>query len=70
MTNPTWTDTTRDEIYTQLCEAVTHCAAIEHPPTAETATELYLSRLCLLLLEEIADPVAARRALANARLSG
>ena len=69
MNSPQFYTTKTKQLYTQLCEAVTQCAVNEHPPTAETATELYLSRLCLLLLEEIADPVAARRALANAQRS-
>ena len=67
MTKPLWTAAARDDIYTQLCEAVTQSSAAAGPPAADTATELYLARLCLLLLEAEADPDIARRALADAQ---
>lgn len=54
-----WTDTARDEIYTEICGALTE---------AGDKSELFLSRLCLLLIEELKSPERARRALAAAAL--
>lgn len=54
-----WTDIARDEIYTELCGALTD---------AGERSELFLSRLCLLLIEELGSPERARRALAQAAL--
>ena len=54
-----WTDATRDEIYTELCSAMTD---------AGDKSELFLSRLCLLLIEELGSPQRARQALASATL--
>ena len=68
MTNSDWTAEARDEIYTQLCAAITESAAGGVSSSEETRTELFLSRLCLLLIEELADTEAARRALSNAKL--
>ena len=57
--NEQWTDTTRDEIYTEICGALTN---------AGDKSELFLSRLCLLLVEELKSPQKARQALAAAAL--
>jgi len=54
-----WTDAARDEIYTELCGALSD---------AGDRSELFLSRLCLLLIEELGSPQQARQALANAVL--
>ena len=68
MTSPQWTAEARDRIYTELCKAVTQSADDESCSVPETRTELFLSRLCLLLIEELADAEAAGRALAEAKL--
>ncbi len=57
--NEQWTDAARDELYTQLCGALTD---------AGDRSELFLSRLCLLLMEELGSPQKARQALAAAAL--
>lgn len=57
--NEQWTDAARDEIYTELCGALTD---------AGDKSELFLSRLCLLLIEELGSPQKARQALAQAVL--
>ncbi len=54
-----WTDAARDEIYTELCGALSD---------AGDRSELFLSRLCLLLIEELGSPQQVRQALANAVL--
>lgn len=54
-----WTDAARDEIYTELCGALSD---------AGDRSELFLSRLCLLLIEELGSPQQAQQALANAKL--
>lgn len=54
-----WTDAARDELYTELCGALTD---------AGDRSELFLSRLCLLLMEELGSPQKARQALAAAVL--
>lgn len=54
-----WTDAARDEIYTEICGALTD---------AGDKSELFLSRLCLLLVEELKSPQKAREALAAAAL--
>jgi hypothetical protein len=54
-----WTHTDRDAAYTEVCESLTAAG-----PRGET---LFLARLCLLLAEELADPVAFARALSAAR---
>jgi hypothetical protein len=55
-----WTERTRDEVYGALCRAIADAG--------ETQESLFLARLCLLLVEELRDPDAARRAIAEARL--
>lgn len=57
--NEQWTDAARDELYTELCGALTD---------AGYRSELFLSRLCLLLMEELGSPQKARQALAAAVL--
>lgn len=57
--NDRWTDAARDEIYTEMCGALTE---------AGDKSELFLSRLCLLLIEELKSPQKARQALAAAAL--
>lgn len=57
--NEQWTDAARDELYTELCGALTD---------AGERSELFLSRLCLLLMEELGSPQRARQALAAALL--
>lgn len=47
-----------DELYTQACHAMTHAG--------QAKTELFLSRLVLLLMHEIDDPQRIRRAIAEA----
>lgn len=55
-----WADATRDEVYTELCSALT---------SAGDRSELFLSRLCLLLIEELGSPQRARHAIAGATLT-
>ncbi len=59
MSEQQWTDVTRDEIYTEISGALTE---------AGDKSELFLSRLCLLLIEELGSPQRARQAIANATL--
>ena len=59
MSEQQWTDATRDEIYSEVCSALTD---------AGDKSELFLSRLCLLLIEELGSPQRTRQALANAAL--
>ena len=47
-----------DQLYTQACYAMTDAGAAK--------TELFLSRLVLLLMHEIDDPQRIKRALASA----
>lgn len=56
----------RDEIYTELCTSITECAG--NDGTATSRTELFLSRFCLLLIEQVGDPDMVRDALRNAKL--
>jgi len=57
--NEQWTDAARDELYTELCGALTD---------AGDRSELFLSRLCLLLMEELGSPQRARQAICSAAL--
>jgi len=57
--NEQWTDAARDELYTELCGALTD---------AGERSELFLSRLCLLLMEELESPRKARQAISSAAL--
>jgi hypothetical protein len=56
-----WNEGTRDEVYGTLCQAIADAGAAQE--------SLFLARLCLLLVEELKDPEAARRAIAAARLA-
>jgi len=56
-----WTEAERDQVYTELCRAVT--AAGENHET------LYLARLSLLLIEELKSRDVAMRVIAEAKLA-
>ena len=56
----TWNQQEREAAYTSLCEALTNAGR-----AGET---LFLARLALLLAEELSDPAAFARALAEAAL--
>ena len=58
MTTSAWSDNDRDKVYTELCEAVTR--------VGEAKESLYLSRLCLLLVESIASRDTALRIMTEA----
>jgi hypothetical protein len=58
MTKSVWSDTDRDKVYTELCEAVTR--------VGQDKESLYLSRVCLLLVEAVASRETALRILADA----
>jgi len=55
-----WTETERDQVYTELCRAITAAGAAR-----ET---LYLARLSLLLIEELKSRDVAIRAIAEAKV--
>ena len=55
----------RDEIYTELCTLISDCADRDDAPISRS--ELFLSRLCLLLIEQLGDADLARDALRRAR---
>lgn len=54
-----WNEVARDDIYTALCNAVTQSG---------DRSELFLSRLSLLLIEQLGSPERARQAIADATL--
>jgi hypothetical protein len=62
MSGPAWTEEERDQVYTELCRAIT-----EAGPGQET---LYLAKLCLLLVEELKSRDAALSAIAQAKDGG
>lgn len=55
-----WTEAARDQVYTELCHAVT--------AAGEARETLYLARLSLLLIEELKSRDVAIRAIAEARV--
>ncbi len=57
-----WTEAARDQVYTELCRAVT--------AAGEAHETLYLARLSLLLIEELKSRDVAIRVIAEARLGG
>jgi hypothetical protein len=59
MSRESWTDIERDQVYSELCEAVTRVG------TAQEA--LYLSRLCLLLIEKLGSREQAVQAITDAQ---
>jgi hypothetical protein len=59
VTSQCWTEDERDQVYTELCRAIT-----EAGPAHET---LYLAKLCLLLVEELKSREAALKAIAQAK---
>ena len=58
-TTPRWTEDERDQVYTELCRAITQAG-----PTHET---IYLAKLCLLLIEQLKSRDAAMAAIAQAK---
>lgn len=58
MSAESWTETERDLIYSELCESVTRVG-----PEQEA---LFLSRLCLLLIEQLGSRELAMQTIADA----
>ncbi len=58
MSKAHWTEAERDRVYSELCEAVTRAG-----PDREA---LFLSRLCLLLIEQRGSHDLAMQAIADA----
>ncbi len=58
MTADRWTEAERDHVYSDVCEAITRVG-----PAQEA---LFLSRLCLLLIERLGSREAALQTIADA----
>jgi hypothetical protein len=57
-----WNEDHRDQVYTELCRALT--------AAGEADETLFLSKLCLLLIEELKSRDAALKAITEAQASG
>jgi hypothetical protein len=57
-----WNEDHRDQVYTELCRALT--------AAGEAGETLFLSKLCLLLIEELRSRDAALKAITEAQASG
>ena len=53
-----WTEAERDQVYSQVCEAVTRVGMEQEA--------LFLSRLCLLLIEQLGSRALAMQTIADA----